>query len=241
MRSRSPAELTRTSDSSSSEKHPNPNIPTMKMADETRNLADELGLTGEPVFFNDAWVPTTTEPTIFSTQTSASAPTTSTSRRPTPSGPASSTTCGPPCRSSAPTATPSPTSSATTTSAASSRRRTSTPSPRRSKSCCTTQRRATGSPGNVAAYASEHTWQSSLRPLIEFCMAPTPAPDRLEGIVSERTRVTNDLRKRIRGLEASSSAPDPTAAGDLRMGRCAPRQAIIHRIPDTELMTNDCT
>jgi hypothetical protein len=38
-------------------KHPNPNIPKMRMAVEARRLADDLGLTGSHVFFNEGWVP----------------------------------------------------------------------------------------------------------------------------------------------------------------------------------------
>jgi GT2 family glycosyltransferase/glycosyltransferase involved in cell wall biosynthesis len=37
-------------------KHPNPHVPEMRMALETRALADELGLTGTHVFFNEGWV-----------------------------------------------------------------------------------------------------------------------------------------------------------------------------------------
>jgi GT2 family glycosyltransferase/glycosyltransferase involved in cell wall biosynthesis len=37
-------------------KHPNPHVPEMKMAIDTRALADELGLTGTHVFFNEGWV-----------------------------------------------------------------------------------------------------------------------------------------------------------------------------------------
>jgi len=58
---------------------------------------------------------------------------------------------------------------------------------------------------NIAAYASEHTWEHTLRPLVAFCSDPTPAPDRIAGIVSERTRIVNDLHKRVHGLESSSS------------------------------------
>jgi GT2 family glycosyltransferase len=36
--------------------HPNPHVPEMRMAVETRALADELGLTGTHVFFNEGWV-----------------------------------------------------------------------------------------------------------------------------------------------------------------------------------------
>jgi glycosyltransferase involved in cell wall biosynthesis len=36
--------------------HPNPDVPPMQMAISTRALAEELGLTGKHVFFNDGWV-----------------------------------------------------------------------------------------------------------------------------------------------------------------------------------------
>jgi glycosyltransferase involved in cell wall biosynthesis len=36
--------------------HPNPNVPTMQMAAQTRDLAKELGLLGTHVFFNESWV-----------------------------------------------------------------------------------------------------------------------------------------------------------------------------------------
>ena len=36
--------------------HPNPNVPPMRMATELRTLADERGLVGTHVFFNDGWV-----------------------------------------------------------------------------------------------------------------------------------------------------------------------------------------
>ncbi len=38
-------------------RHPNPAVPAMRTANETRDLADRLGLTGRSVFFNDGWVP----------------------------------------------------------------------------------------------------------------------------------------------------------------------------------------
>jgi GT2 family glycosyltransferase/glycosyltransferase involved in cell wall biosynthesis len=37
-------------------RHPNPNVPKMRMAVETRRLAEELGLVGSHVFFNEGWV-----------------------------------------------------------------------------------------------------------------------------------------------------------------------------------------
>jgi glycosyltransferase involved in cell wall biosynthesis len=38
-------------------RHPNPEVPEMRVAWATRQLADELGLTDRHVFFNDGWVP----------------------------------------------------------------------------------------------------------------------------------------------------------------------------------------
>ena len=38
-------------------RHPNPEIPEMRMAVATRRLADELGLSGVHVFFHEDWVP----------------------------------------------------------------------------------------------------------------------------------------------------------------------------------------
>mgnify|MGYP001791582203 CR=1 FL=1 len=38
-------------------KHPNPDVPEMAVATRCRRLADELGLTGTHVFFNEGWVP----------------------------------------------------------------------------------------------------------------------------------------------------------------------------------------
>ncbi len=37
-------------------KHPNPNVPAMQMASRARRLAEDLGLVGEHVFFNEDWV-----------------------------------------------------------------------------------------------------------------------------------------------------------------------------------------
>jgi hypothetical protein len=38
-------------------KHPNPEVPDMDIAGQTRARSAQLGLTGETVFFNDGWVP----------------------------------------------------------------------------------------------------------------------------------------------------------------------------------------
>jgi GT2 family glycosyltransferase/glycosyltransferase involved in cell wall biosynthesis len=37
-------------------KHPNPDVPEMAMADQARALAEQLGITGKHVFFNERWV-----------------------------------------------------------------------------------------------------------------------------------------------------------------------------------------
>jgi GT2 family glycosyltransferase/glycosyltransferase involved in cell wall biosynthesis len=37
-------------------RHPNPNVPEMRMATQTRRLAEDLGLVGTHVFFNEGWV-----------------------------------------------------------------------------------------------------------------------------------------------------------------------------------------
>lgn len=37
--------------------HPNPHVPEMAMSYRTREIAEELGLTGKHVFFNEGWVP----------------------------------------------------------------------------------------------------------------------------------------------------------------------------------------
>jgi hypothetical protein len=46
-------------------KHPNPEIPDMRMAVEARRLASELELTGSHVFFNEGWVPYSTRQNIL--------------------------------------------------------------------------------------------------------------------------------------------------------------------------------
>lgn len=38
-------------------KHPNPDVPQMRVAVAARDLSDSLGLTGTHVFFNEDWVP----------------------------------------------------------------------------------------------------------------------------------------------------------------------------------------
>ena len=38
-------------------RHPNPLVDEMRMATRARGLADQLGLTGTHIFFNEGWVP----------------------------------------------------------------------------------------------------------------------------------------------------------------------------------------
>ncbi|MGH1547835.1 glycosyltransferase family 4 protein [Leifsonia poae] len=185
--------------------HPNPNIPTMRMAVQARERADALGLTGETVFFNESWVPYADRAdylldadlgvsthyehleTAFSFRTRildylwASLPIISTD----------GDTFAPIIRDNDLGRVVPPEDVEALAAAieellydADARERIG---------------------ANIAAYAQEHTWEHTLRPLVAYCADPTPAPDRVAGIVSERTRVTNDLHKRIRGLESSSS------------------------------------
>lgn len=185
--------------------HPNPDIPAMAMAVEARRRAEELGLTGESVFFNESWVPYADRAdflldadlgvsthyehleTAFSFRTRildylwASLPIISTD---------GDTFAGIIREHDLGRVVP-PEDVAALAGAIEellydeeARRRIA---------------------GNVAAYAREHTWEHTLRDLIDFCKDPSPAPDRVAGIVSERTRITNDLLKRVDGLESSSS------------------------------------
>jgi glycosyltransferase involved in cell wall biosynthesis len=56
---------------------------------------------------------------------------------------------------------------------------------------------------NVAEYAEQMRWSNVLRPLVEFCRAPRPAPDR--GLKSARAQQVDSLELRIDGLERSTS------------------------------------
>lgn len=58
---------------------------------------------------------------------------------------------------------------------------------------------------NVRAHAVSMTWTLMLQPLIEFCRNPYQAADRERGVISQRNQIVADLRKRISGIEASSS------------------------------------
>ena len=88
--------------------HPNPNVPPMRMATELRRLADELHLVGTHVFFNEGWVAYESRADFLLEADVGVSTHLDTWRRPTPSAAASSTTCGPACRSWPPPVTPSP-------------------------------------------------------------------------------------------------------------------------------------
>jgi glycosyltransferase involved in cell wall biosynthesis len=185
--------------------HPNPDIPAMRMAVQARERAEELGLAGEAVFFNESWVPYTDRAdflldadlgvsthfehleTQFSFRTRildylwASLPIISTDGD-TFAGIIRDNDLGrvvPPEDVDALAA-----AIEELLYDADARSRIS---------------------ANVTAFAQSHTWKHSLRALVDFCKNPTRAPDLVAGIESERTRIANDLRRRVHGLESSSS------------------------------------
>ncbi len=91
--------------------HPNPDVPEMAIVAKTReHQRRSLGLTGKHVFFNEHWVALDDRQNyLLEADAGVSARTSRTSRRPSRSAPASSTTCGRTCRSSPPRATASAT------------------------------------------------------------------------------------------------------------------------------------
>ncbi|CAM5507802.1 glycosyltransferase family 4 protein [Leifsonia shinshuensis] len=185
--------------------HPNPNIPTMRMAVAARERAEELGLLGETVFFNASWVPYTDRAdflldadlgvsthyehleTAFSFRTRildylwASLPIISTDGD-TFAGIIREHDLG----------------------------RVVAPEDPHALARAIEELLYDGDArariaANIAEYSKDHTWEKTLQPLLAFCADPSPAPDHVQGIVSERTRIANDLRTRIAGLESSSS------------------------------------
>jgi glycosyltransferase involved in cell wall biosynthesis len=57
----------------------------------------------------------------------------------------------------------------------------------------------------VRRFAATMTWPRVLEPLARFCADPRVAPDRRIGVISERNRILADLRKRVAGMESSTS------------------------------------
>ena len=185
--------------------HPNPNIPTMRMAVAARERAEQLGLLGETVFFNSSWVPYTDRAdylldadlgvsthfehleTAFSFRTRildylwASLPIISTDGD-TFAGIIREHDLG---RVVAP--------------------EDAEGLARAIEELLYDREARKRIAANIAEYSKDHTWENTLRPLIAFCEEPTRAPDHVQGIVSERARIANDLRTRIAGLESSSS------------------------------------
>jgi glycosyltransferase involved in cell wall biosynthesis len=87
---------------------------------------------------------------------------------------------------------------------------------------------------NVAAFAERMRWSQTLKPLVAFCLAPKPATDRVRKVVSPRNDMVLGLRKRITGLESSSSwrltAPFRWVSGIARrMRRPAPGRSTSAR------------
>jgi glycosyltransferase involved in cell wall biosynthesis len=59
--------------------------------------------------------------------------------------------------------------------------------------------------GNVREFAQGMHWSTTLEPLVRYAKAPYRAADRVRGVISERNQVVADLRKRVAGMESSSS------------------------------------
>lgn len=57
----------------------------------------------------------------------------------------------------------------------------------------------------VRQHAAKLVWSLMLRPLVEFCEHPLRAADHTRGVISQRNQIVADLRKRIIGIESSSS------------------------------------
>ncbi|MDY7542775.1 MULTISPECIES: glycosyltransferase family 4 protein [unclassified Cryobacterium] len=57
----------------------------------------------------------------------------------------------------------------------------------------------------VQALAETMTWSKTLLPLVAFCTNPRKAADREYGVISQRNQILADVRKRLAGVETSSS------------------------------------
>jgi glycosyltransferase involved in cell wall biosynthesis len=185
--------------------HPNPNVPTMRMAVEARELADELGLTDRHVFFNTDWVPYGERAdylldadlgvsthfdhleTSFSFRTRvldylwASLPIVSTD----------GDTFAEVIRDNELGRVVPPEDEETLARAI--------------EDLLYDEELHRATTENVKRFASSMAWSNALKPLIRFCLNPRPAADRTAGIVSERNRIMNDLNRRVDALEKSSS------------------------------------
>lgn len=57
----------------------------------------------------------------------------------------------------------------------------------------------------VKSFAVDLTWTNMLQPLVSFCSDPHRAADREPRILSQRNQILADLRKRLAGVESSTS------------------------------------
>jgi GT2 family glycosyltransferase/glycosyltransferase involved in cell wall biosynthesis len=180
-------------------RHPNPDVPEMGMAGQTRRLAETLGLTGKQVFFNETWVPyadrqnwlldadagVTTHfehvETTFAFRTRvldylwAGLPIVTTD------------------------------GDAFAELVAAERLGVVVPAEDPAALAAALQRVlydddfAAGCRERIAVVAQRYTWEAALAPLVEFCRHPRPAPDRLPGAplaaASHRNGVAGALRR----------------------------------------------
>jgi glycosyltransferase involved in cell wall biosynthesis len=206
-------------------RHPNPDVPEMGMAGQTRRLAQTLGLTGEQVFFNETWVPyadrqnwlldadagVTTHfehvETTFAFRTRvldylwAGLPIVTTD------------------------------GDAFAELVAAEQLGVVVPAGDPAALAAALQRVlydddfAAGCRDRIAAVAEHYTWETVLAPLVEFCRHPRPAPDRLRGTPltapDRRTGVTGALRRDAALARSYLAAGGPgevarRAAGRLR-------------------------
>jgi GT2 family glycosyltransferase/glycosyltransferase involved in cell wall biosynthesis len=206
-------------------RHPNPDVPEMGMAGQTRRLAQTLGLTGEQVFFNETWVPyadrqnwlldadagVTTHfehvETTFAFRTRvldylwAGLPIVTTD------------------------------GDAFAELVAAEHLGVVVPAQDPAALAAALQRVlynddfAAGCRDRIAAVAQRYTWETVLAPLVEFCRHPRPAPDRLRGTPltapDRRTGMTGALRRDAALARSYLAAGGPRevarrAAGRLR-------------------------
>jgi GT2 family glycosyltransferase/glycosyltransferase involved in cell wall biosynthesis len=182
-------------------RHPNPDVPEMGMAGQTRRLAETLGLTGKHAFFNETWVPyadrqnwlldadagVTTHfehvETTFAFRTRvldylwAGLPIVTTD------------------------------GDAFAELVAAERLGVVVPAADPAALAAALQRVlyddafAAGCRERIAVVAQRYTWEAALAPLVEFCRHPRPAPDRLPGapqnLVGHRNGVVGALRQDV--------------------------------------------
>jgi GT2 family glycosyltransferase/glycosyltransferase involved in cell wall biosynthesis len=204
-------------------RHPNPDVPEMGMAGQTRRLAQTLGLTGEQVFFNETWVPyadrqnwlldadagVTTHfehvETTFAFRTRvldylwAGLPIVTTD------------------------------GDAFAELVAAEHLGVVVPAQDPAALAAALQRVlynddfAAGCRDRIAAVAQRYTWETVLAPLVEFCRHPRPAPDRLRDTPltapDRRTRMTGALRRDAALARSYLAAGGPREVAQRAAGR----------------------